>query len=89
MLLLADTGKPGGPARPWAKWKCVLLIQKCTGCKKKKKSGVIYSAFPIILWLGDSLYKFLWKTCGKIYMERMTRTQLRYSKRLTACRHAK
>ena len=26
MLLLADTGKPGGPARPWAKWKCVLLI---------------------------------------------------------------
>lgn len=57
MLLLADTGKPGGPARPWAKWKCMLLIQKCTGCKKKKKSGVIYSAFPIILWLGDSLYK--------------------------------
>ena len=69
MLLLADTGKPGGPARPWAKWKCVLLIQKCIGCKKKKKWCNIL-CFPIILWLGDSLFKFLWKTCGKIYMEK-------------------
>ena len=56
---------------------------------QKKKNGVIYSVSPSYCDQVTVFLSFYERLVVKYIWKRMTRTQLCYSKRLTACIHAK